>query len=109
VGFMYVPPIILSGIQPMHYSPASSILLSCVVMGLSITLLFTESSSVYPYTEGPGIPANKWRQPPGDPNPNPNLTPRNVGHQFADANEFRSSEILGIVSSALNGLVATAL
>jgi hypothetical protein len=98
------------GIQPMYKSTASSIVFSCVVMGLSVSLLFTERPS-YPYMDSPGNPASKWRQPPGGPNPNPNPNPplRNRGLYFPDADEFHTSEILGMVSSALNGLVATAL
>jgi hypothetical protein len=79
-------------------------------MGISISLLFAERPSVYLYTDSP---ASKWRQPPGGPNPNPNPNPNptlhNRGLYFADADEFHASEILAIVSSALNGLVATAL
>jgi hypothetical protein len=96
------------GIQPMHYSAASSIVFSCVVMGISISLLVAERPSVYVYTDSPGDPASKWRQPPSA-NPNPNPTLHNRGLYFADGDEFHASEILGIVSSALNGLVATAL
>jgi hypothetical protein len=97
------------GVQPMHYSAASSIVFSCVVMGISISLLFAERPSVYLYTDDPGNPASKWRQPPPGPTPTPNPTLRSRGLYFADADEFHVSEILGIVSSALNGLVATAL
>jgi hypothetical protein len=77
-------------------------------MGISISLLFSEQPATDPYMDGPGNPASKWRQPPGS-NPNPNLTRRDRGPYFADADEFHASEILAIVSSALNGLVATAL
>ena len=96
------------GIQPIHYSAASSIVFSFVVMGISISLLFSERP-FYPYAGGPGNPESKWRQPPGGPNSNPNSPLHNRGLDFADADEFHSSEILGIVSSALNGLVVTAL
>ena len=96
------------GIHPIHYSPASSIVFSCVVMGISISLLVTESSSMYPYMNGPGNSASKWRQPP-DPDPNPHPMPRDRGPYLADSDEFQASEILAIVSSALNWLVATAL
>lgn len=87
-------------------------------MGISISLLFTEGPTTYSYTDGPNDPGSKMRQPPGsnpNPNPNPNprpntnLTPRDRGLYFADADEFQASEILAIVSSALNGLVAIAL
>lgn len=99
------------GIQPMHCSAASSIVFSCAAMGIGISLLFAERPSVYLYTDTPGNPASKWRQPQGGPNPNPNPNPslHNRGLYFADADEFHASEILAIVSSALNGLVATAL
>lgn len=77
-------------------------------MGIGISLLFAERPAVYLYTDSP---ASKWRQPPGvsNPNPNPNPTLHNRGLYFADADEFHLSEILAIVSSALNGLVATTL
>lgn len=112
MGFMYVSPIILSWHLTYDYSAASSIVLSCVVMGISISLLFSERPSVYAYTGSPGDPGSKMRQPPGsnpNPNPNPNPSLHNRGLYFPDADEFHASEILGIVSSALNGLVATAL
>jgi hypothetical protein len=81
-------------------------------MGISISLLFAESPPTYSYTGSPDNPASKWQQPSDpnpNPNPNPNLTPRDRGPFFADADEFHASEILAIVSSALNCLVATAL
>jgi hypothetical protein len=83
-------------------------------MGISISLLFSEGPTTYSYTGGPNDPGSKMRQPPGsnpypNPSPNPNLTPRDRGLYFADADEFHASEILAIVSSALNGLVAIAL
>ena len=85
-------------------------------MGISISLLFSEGPTTYSYTSGPDDPGSKMRQPPGsNPNPNPNprpdpnLTPRDRGLYFADADEFHASEILAIVSSALNVLVAIAL
>jgi len=95
------------GIHPMHYSLVSSIIFSCVVMGISISLLLSEEPSMNP-SDGSSNPASKWRQPP-DPNQNPKLTPREYGPFFADADEYRHSEILAVVSSALNFLVATAL
>jgi hypothetical protein len=107
----------LVGIHLMYYSAASSIVFSCVVMGVSISLLLSERTSMDPYTNPTPNPASKWQQPPPpppggpnpNPNPNPNLTPRDPWLYFADADEFHVSEILAIVSSALNGLVATAL
>ena len=72
-------------------------------MGLSISLLLTEISSTYLYTE----PSGNWQQPP-DSNSNQQLTHRS-GLYFADGDEFHLSEILAIVTSALNLLVATAL
>ena len=83
-------------------------------MGISISLLFAEPSTSS-YTDVPGNSASKWRQPTSDPNSNPNpstnpsLVPRDRGPLFAEAYEFHASEILAIVSSALNCLVATAL
>lgn len=86
---------------------ASSFVFSCVVMGISISLLLSERSNTYMAV----IPASKWRQEgPNSPNPNPNLTPRDPdGPYFADGDDYHVSEILAIVSSALNWLVATAL
>lgn len=100
-------------IYPIYSSPASSIVCSCVVMGISISLLFANKSSMDLYTNSPPNSANKWRQQPGsnpnpNPGPNPNLTPRDEPTYF-DADEFQPSEILAIVSSALNWLVATVL
>ena len=82
-------------------------------MGISISLLFANKSSMDLYTNSPPNSANKWRQQPGsnpnpNPGPNPNLTPRDEPTYF-DADEFQPSEILAIVSSALNWLVATVL
>jgi hypothetical protein len=76
-------------------------------MGISISLLFAERSL---YSDVPPNSANKWQQPTPN-NPNPNLTPRDGGGGpfYADGDEFHRSEILAIVSSALNWLVATAL
>lgn len=54
----------------------------------------------------------KWPQsqpPPQPPQQPPYLTPRSPGSDTADDDEFRVSEILAIVASALNLLVATAL
>jgi hypothetical protein len=79
-------------------------------MGVSISQLLSEKTSMDPYTDSTPNTANKWQQPPGGPpNPYPNLSPRDSGLYFADADEFHVSEILAIVSSALNWLVATAL
>jgi len=79
-------------------------------MGFSISLLFAERPS-YAYIYGPSNPADKWQQPPGGPNPNSNPNPsiHHRGLDFADADEFHVSEILSIASSALNGLVVSAL
>ena len=98
---MYVHPIFSVYIHPTHHSAVASIALSCVVMGLSISLLLTEMSSTYTET------SDNWQQPPNS-NPNPNLTPRR-GLYFADGDEYHTSEILAIVTSALNLLVAAAL
>lgn len=78
-----------------------------MAMGIGISLLVSERPSTYSYGDGPGNPASKWRQPP--PGPNPNSTPRKRGPFLADADDFHASEILAIVSSALNCVVATAL
>ena len=54
----------------------------------------------------------KWPQsqpPPQPPQQPPYLTPRSPGSDTPDADEFHVSEILAIVASALNLLVATAL
>lgn len=98
----------------MHYSAASSIVCSCVVMGISISLLFAERSSTDSSMND--NPTNKWQRPgPNSPNPNPDanpnpsLTPRSYDYYFADGDEFHASEILAIASSALNLVVATAL
>jgi len=55
------------------------------------------------YTDAPPSPGNKWQQPPYS-----HPTPRDHDF-FADFDEFHPSEILAMVSSALNWLVATAL
>jgi hypothetical protein len=80
-------------------------------MGISINLLLAERPSMDQYTDVSLDPANKWQQPPPPPPPYPNHTPRDRdrGPFFADYDEFHPSEILAMVSSALNLLVATAL
>ena len=108
MGFMYVPPILFSfTVHLMHCFSASSIVCSCVVLGISISLLLAERSSMDSDATSPPDSANKLRQPPG---PNPNPTPRDVfGPFYPDSDDFQPSEILAMVSSALNLLVATTL
>ena len=93
------------GIYPMHYSIASTIVFSCVVMGISISVLLAEKPSMDQNSDDPPNSGSKWQQPPQS------LTPRDRdrGPFYADFDEFHTSEILAIVSSALNWLVATAL
>ncbi len=121
MGFMYVPSIVLSWRSPdLLFCIASSIVLSCVVMGMGISLLHAGRLPIdqYQYTNIYDGPVNNWSQPQPQPQPNhPNLSPRDPnpgpgpgpGPYFADDDEFRISEILAIASSALNLLVATAL
>jgi len=80
---------------------SSSIVFAFAVMGISISLLHAERPFVDPYMD-------KWQQPPHL-NQNPDVTPRDRGVFYANADEFHASEILAIVTSALNLLVATAL
>ncbi len=108
VALMYVPPVVLISHQPdILFFIASSIVFACVAMGISISLLHVERPSMPPYTN-----VSQWQRPPDsspNPNPNPNVTPRDDGIFIADTDDFRTSEILSLASSALNLLVAPAL
>ena len=78
-------------------------------MGISFSLLFIERS---PSGMSPNSMA-KWPQSqPPDPEPQPQppfISPRDSGPYTDDADEYHVAEILALVASALNLLVATAL
>ncbi len=71
VGFMYVPSIVLSWRSPdLLFCIASSIVLSCVVMGMGISLLHAGRLPIdqYQYTNIYDGPVNNWSQPQPQPN-----------------------------------------